>query len=255
MLFWAWRQRAWRQIKNNENTWGVFGYIVVYERAQDLATPPEKSLQKEFWDPRPQFYLVWLQVLQTTSRPESTADPDVMWIDSQSELRLCLQFDCVHWQSWSSTPVDVVNVSFIRFCCPTELFVLHVSQTRAPSSSSPTTATALIFRPERCWRTKSSQETCASSTTEAFWGKKKNEKAICTRRRLQEKTFLFTDELSLRPVLTWGRSSASFILPLRLSRHSLLLKPLLSIKEVHYGSTECWIYIKCCGKSSGFRFE
>lgn len=49
----------------------------------------------------------------------------------------------------------------------------RTSRWREPSSSSPTTGTASIFPPERCWRTRSSPETCGSSTTDAFWGNKK----------------------------------------------------------------------------------
>lgn len=111
------------------------------------------------------------------------------------------------------------------FCC----------RTREPSSLLRITATGSTFPPERFWRTRSSQETCGSSTTEAFWGKKK------------KKPFAPWGDSMMNshrfcPFSVWSRSSASSSsCCCHWTRRCLLL----SIKQVHYGTAEFHVIIYC----------
>lgn len=96
------------------------------------------------------------------------------------------------------------------------------SHARAPSSSSPTTVTGSISPPEPCWRTKSSQETCASSITEALVGggihirtNTHTEGKLPARGENsseEEETFLLADELTLPlPEAAGGRERIELV--------------------------------------------
>lgn len=111
------------------------------------------------------------------------------------------------------------------------------TSTREPSSSSQITATGSIFLPEQCSRTRSFQETCGSSTTEASW--EKNKKHLEETQRL----FSFSSPMNYRSLFlsvfifllrTFGSSWRNVLLLQTIAAKSeLLIVSLLSIKHVN----------------------